>query len=392
MIARQMLLAGLAGVLIVTSASAADQEPFKIGVIVPFSGPHSLFGQGMSRGVELAVQMRGGKVLGRPIEIITTDNETKPQVSAQRATELATKRVDIMLGASESSSTYAIKSIADQRKIPLLVTQASDPGMTSRNGSPYLFRTNTHPDADILGLVELAKAKGWKKIYGLSSDYKAIRALWDGARKGFDGAGITVVGEDFVPFGAQDMSVFIDKASRIDADAINVWIAGNDAITFLKQAAQAGLTKTRATVGVVYIEEAEAAAVGPGSLGAFSGLRYHFTLDNPRSKQFVANWKAKYDSYPASYSGDAFDGMSWFLDVIDRTGSSNNQDWIKAFETSTWSKSNSIIGQDRKMRACDHQSVQPSMWGVVVEGKPPLPALTMKFDSTFDTSKALEPC
>src|SRR3954452_21573280 len=55
--------------------------PIRIGVISDQSGPYSApGGPGSVAGARLAVQEFGGKVLGRPIEVLVGDHQNKPDV------------------------------------------------------------------------------------------------------------------------------------------------------------------------------------------------------------------------------------------------------------------------------------------------------------------------
>ena len=132
-----------------------------------------------------------------------------------------------------------------------------------------------------------------------------------------------------------------------------------------------------------------AAAVGPTSIGVQSGVRYHFSTDNPVNKAFVQVYREKYNEFPSSAAGEAFDGMSWWLDVVDKTGSWDKEKWITAFENSV--RENSVEGR-KTMRACDHQAMQDGLWGVVARGKPPQPAYVMNIVKVFPPNEMFEAC
>jgi ABC-type branched-subunit amino acid transport system substrate-binding protein len=166
-------------------------------------------------------------------------------------------------------------------------------------------------------------------------------------------------------------------------------VTGNDAVTFLKQSGQVGLNKTKTQFGPVLQDETLAAAVGPAAVGVYSGVRYHFTVDNPANKKFVEAYRAKYNEWPSSFAGEAYDGISWWLDIVESTKSWDREAWVDAFAKST--RENSLEGK-KVMRGCDHQAAQVGLWGVVTEGQAPLPPLTMKITDVFDASKLFDVC
>lgn len=88
-------------------------------------------------------------------------------------------------------------------------------------------------------------------------------------------------------------------------------------------------------------------------------------------------------------AGEAYDGMSWWLDTVESTGSWDKEKWVDAFAGST--RENSLEGK-KVMRACDHQALQVGLWGEVVEGKEPLPPLTMKITNVFEPEALFPPC
>lgn len=367
------------------------QEPadFHIAGILAFSGAYGIIGKDMRQGVEIAVNERGGKVLGKPIRISWEDDETRPQPAVQKATRLLANGAQMIFGAVGSASTLALQSLADQRKVPLLVTISADDKITRVGGSRYTFRTSNTLGMEIRMSVEFAKAKGLKKIYGVTADYQATRDGWDLFQAEAKKAGIAIVGNDYAPLGNRDFSVIVDKMAKSDADGIAVIVTGNDAVTFLKQSGQVGLGRTKVQFGPVLQDETLAAAVGPASIGVFSGVRYHFSVDNPANKKFVEAYRAKFNEWPSSFAGEAYDGMSWWLDVVEQTKSWDREKWVEAFSTSV--RENSVEGR-KVMRACDHQAAQVGLWGEVVQGQAPLPPLTMKITNTFEADKLFDAC
>ena len=80
--ARLLLAAAFAAVLI---ASAAAQEPIKIGFISTFSGPSGGLGQELLDGFKLGLKKLDNKLGGRPVELIQGDDQAKPDVGRQVA-------------------------------------------------------------------------------------------------------------------------------------------------------------------------------------------------------------------------------------------------------------------------------------------------------------------
>ena len=387
-----VLTVACAAVLAITGGSyvhADEPDVFKIGAVLPFSGPYGIIGKGMKQGAQVAIDLRGGKVLGKPIEVTWEDSETKPQPAVQKATRLISGGAQMIFGAASSASTAALQGITEQRKVPLLITISADDKLTRANGYRYSFRTSNTLGMEIRMAMEFTKAAGLKKIYGVSADYAVTRDGLEAYKAAAEKAGIEIVGVDYPPLGNRDYSVIIDKIAKTDADGVVLIVTGSDGVTFLKQAGQAGLGKNKTLFGPVLQDEVLAAAVGPDAIGAASGVRYHYSADNPANKAFVEAYRAKYNEWPDSFAGEAYDGMSWFLDTVDSTDSWDREKWVEAFEGSV--RENSVEGR-KEMRACDHQALQVGLWGVVEKGEAPYPDLKMKITNIFQPEALFPAC
>ena len=372
-----------------SAAHAADPDVFKIGGVVSLSGTYGIFGEDMRKGVEVAIAERGGKVLGKPIQVTWEDDETKPQPAVQKATRLIADGSQMIFGAVSSASTIAIMNITKQRKIPHLVTMSADDKITTPGASRYTFRTSNTLGMEQRMALGYSKEQKLKRVYGVTADYQATRDSWEWYRKEAEKAGIEIVGADFPPLGNRDYSSIVDKIARSNADGVALFMTGSDAVTMVKQAGQVNLGKTRKIFGPVIADETMATGVGPTALGVNSGVRYHFTVENAPNKKFVEAFRKKYNEFPSSAAGEAYDGMSWWLDVVEKTGSWDKEKWIDAFANSV--RENSVEGR-KEMKACDHQARQDGLWGEVVAGKPPYPAYIMKIAKVYPPKDIFEDC
>lgn len=372
-----------------SAAHAADPDVFKIGGVVSLSGTYGIFGEDMRKGVEVAIAERGGKVLGKPIQVTWEDDETKPQPAVQKATRLIADGSQMIFGAVSSASTIAIMNITKQRKIPHLVTMSADDKITTPGASRYTFRTSNTLGMEQRMALGYSKEQKLKRVYGVTADYQATRDSWEWYRKEAEKAGIEIVGADFPPLGNRDYSSIVDKIARSNADGVALFMTGSDAVTMVKQAGQVNLGKTRKIFGPVIADETMATGVGPTALGVNSGVRYHFTVENAPNKKFVEAFRKKYNEFPSSAAGEAYDGMSWWLDVVEKTGSWDKEKWVDAFANSV--RDNSVEGR-KEMKACDHQARQDGLWGEVVTGKPPYPAYIMKIAKVYPPKDVFEDC
>jgi ABC-type branched-subunit amino acid transport system substrate-binding protein len=375
--------------LAVAAASAQPKDAFTIGGVVPLSGAYALLGTSMQKGLDLAVELRGAKVLSKPIRVLWEDSETKPQTSVQKANKVLAAGADVLFGDGASGQTMAIMPVAAQRKVPLVVTTSAADGITGASRNRYTFRTSNLAYMETQMAAAFIRKAALKKVYAVAVDQPVGRDTWATMKSSLAGMGVTVAGEDFAPIGSQDYSVIIDKAIRSGADGMFVVTTGADTITLLKQAGQVGLPGKLRIFGTGFLDDDAAMAVGPDVVGVNTVARYHFSFDTPQNKRFVEAYRKKYNEWPNAYAGHAFDGINWFLDEVEKSGSWDAEKWVAAFESSAYQ--DSLFGP-KQMRACDHQAIGVGLWAEAVKGEPPQPALMLKVTDTFPSDGLFPPC
>jgi len=342
----------------------------------------------MQKGAEIAIEERA-KVLGVPIKVIWEDSETKPQTSVQKASKVLAGGVNMLFGDGSSGQTLAIMPLALQRKVPLLVTTSAADQITGANRNRYTFRTSSLAFKETRMAIEYVKKAGLKSVYGLAVDQPVGRDTWEMMKAAMKELGVKSAGEDFAPIGSQDYSIIIDKIGKSGADGVFVVTTGADTITFLKQAGQVKLNSRIPIFGTGFLDDDTAAAVGPDVVGVKTVARYHFSYDTPTNKRFVEAYRKRYNEYPNAYAGHAYDGLMWFLEVVEKSGSWDVEKWVNDFEKSSYA--NSVFGPSQ-MRACDHQATGVGLWAEAAKGSPPYPELILKVTSTFPPDNIYPAC
>lgn len=380
----------VAAACLLGSATTMAQDAFHIAGIVPLSGAWGIVGENMRRGATIAFEERNNRVLGKPIEVVWEDTETSTQIAVQKTTRALSREVHTVFGEVSSGSTLAIMKLTGQRKVPQIITLSADDRITGADKNRYAFRTSNTVTMENRMIGEYAKRQGVKKVYGIVADYSVGRDMWAALKADLESKGIVVSGIDFAPIGTKDYAILLDKAIKSGADGLALIVVGGDVTTSLKQGGEVGLPAKMKVMGTMLMDETQAQGVGPaGALGVHSTVRYHFTQDTPRNRKFVAAYKAKYGELPSQYAGEAYDGMSWWLDVVESTGVWDKEKWVEAFRNSV--RNDSVEGSKR-MRACDNQAEQVGLFGTAVAGTNGLPAVTMNITERFTAQDLFKPC
>ena len=251
---RRGLAVAVAVVLASTVASA--DEPVRIGLIEPFSGPLAAVGRDTLEGYEFfanEINTRGGVLGGRHIEIVPLDNA----MNAEKTTQMLRKAVDdglrfISQGVGSNHALNIIKFLGKHNRrnpdqaILYLNYAAVTTSFTNELCSFWHFRFDANVDMKVAALVtQLGRSKRVSKVYMLNQNYAYGQAFQAAAQRMFAERAphIEIVGDELiVPFGkVLDFTAYIAKIQASGADTVLTGNWGPDLIRFVKAAAEAHL-------------------------------------------------------------------------------------------------------------------------------------------------------
>mgnify|MGYP003341701806 CR=1 FL=1 len=113
------------------TAHAQAPMPLKIGVMEGFSGVYGDLTIGEVEAMQLALEDVGGKVLGRPVEILSADHQTKPDVGAAIARKwYDVDGVKMITGLGTSSVALAVRKISQEKGLIDINTGAASADLT----------------------------------------------------------------------------------------------------------------------------------------------------------------------------------------------------------------------------------------------------------------------
>ncbi len=120
---------------------AADTGPIIIGEVGSMTGSEATFGTSTHNGIMLAVKEvnAAGGIKGRKVEILSLDDQGKPDEAATAATKLITQnKIQALLGEVASSRSLAMAPIAQKYKVPMISPSSTNPKVTEVGD--YIFR------------------------------------------------------------------------------------------------------------------------------------------------------------------------------------------------------------------------------------------------------------
>jgi ABC-type branched-subunit amino acid transport system substrate-binding protein len=319
-LSRRTFLAGSAALtlpLAMPSLARAQAEPFKLGVLLPFSGGLELFAQQGIQGVKMAVDEANanGGVLGRQIEIVQADDKTDPRTAVERATQLIRRdAVNAIVGPVTSANRDAIKSTIERGKTPLLYATDYEGGVCS----PWMACYSAVPAHFVEPLIPFLAGRGAKSYYLFGADYTWPQKMNAAIRAKIESGGGTVAGEEYTPFGMKDFAPTLRKIEESGADFVILTLPGADGVTFVKQFAASGL---KGKVGVSFLgfnENYLPGFSGEEAEGIIAPLPFMQSLDRPETKEFVAKQRKMFgDDVVVTYYADSHYGLTkFYLDAV----------------------------------------------------------------------------
>jgi branched-chain amino acid transport system substrate-binding protein len=316
---KRTLKAVLAGLALSTAAfTSASAEEIKVGMLLPYSGVYAALGQDIDDAFVLGLDTYG-KDSGSTFEIVREDDEVKPPVGLAKTKKLILQdEVDVMVGIVSSGVLGAIRDTVDGAGVPLIVANAGNDEATGKDCSPFITRISFSNSQVNRPMGKWMVEQGVKKVFTIAPDYAAGRQMIDSFTAAFTAAGGEVVGQVWPAFQkTQDFGPFLANAKASGADAVYVFFAGGEAISFVKQYDSFGLKAAMPLYGSGFLTSAlYVEAEGPAAEGVKTALHYVPTLDNPENKAFVEAFKAKTGRIPSEYAVQGFDSARALVEAV----------------------------------------------------------------------------
>ena len=302
---QQLKLVGLATLFAISANAAVAQEKLRIGLVLTLSGPAAALGQQVRDGFNLAVKNLGGKMAGREVEVVTADDELKPDAAVTKVKGLLERdKVDFVVGPIFSNILQAIHKPVTDTKTFLISPNAGPSSYAGKNCSPFFYVTSYQNDQvhEILGKV--AQDRGYKRVYVMVPNYQAGKDSAAGFKLDYKGE---VVEESSVPLGTLDFQVELSKIASLKPDAVFTFMPGGMGVSLVKQYRQAGLADQIPVLSAFTVDESTLPAQQDAAVGMFGGADWAPDLDNPQSRKFVAAYEAAYNSVPGTYAMQGYD-------------------------------------------------------------------------------------
>ena len=326
---RHLMRATLAAALaLTTAASWAQTEPFRVGLLLPLTGPFASTGKQLESGARLYLAQHGDTVAGRKIELIVRDDTGTPDITKRLAQELVVnQKVHVLAGFGLTPLALATAPIATQSKTPMVVMAAATSSITE--SSPYIVRSSFTVPQVVTALADWASKNNIKRVVSLVTDYGPGVDSEKYFKETFIANGGVVLETLRVPLRNPDFAPFLQKVRDAKPDALFTFVPAGVGSALMKQFSERGLDKA----GIRMIAEGSVTDddilndMGDVALGVVTAHHYSAAHDTPQNKKFVAAFgKATNGMRPNFMAVGAYDGMRVIHEALKATQGKGSSD------------------------------------------------------------------
>ena len=283
-------------------------EAIKIGEIDPLSGHLAQHGLEIHEGILLAVEEANaqGGVVGRQIQLVSRDDQSKPEVALNQAQDLIMReKVLGLVGGYVDSLVGPVSELAARHQVPYVASASLQRGLTAK-GNPYFFRVSrldgmVEPVCRFMAQTFKAKTAG---VLHLSTP--GATEFADSLQSCLEQAGVSVpIREKFRP-GWPDFSVLLLKVKQAGVDFL---VSGGffaDNLIMVRQLKERplGLKGFLAPWGVAY--QSFLREMGGGAEGLFGTCAWNPGITWPgteaMAKAFTEGFRQRFGAEPNTTS------------------------------------------------------------------------------------------
>lgn len=320
----------LFSLFLIGEAVYGQENIWRIGTILPLSGPLAKNGIKNFDGVKIATEMinEGGGVLGKKVVLVSAD-APDPQAAASEANRLITnEKVTAIMGTQASTLSMAATVVAEKNKVFYLENEGISGAITGR-GFKYVFRTTFDSDMMAFQMVDFAAEVVAPKIGKKAKELRLGIVHEDSAFGTSTGKGLTerakalglnVVATEIYSAKSVDLSGLVLKLKQAKPDIVLAAQYINDSILFHRQVKELqlktiviGTTAGQGNPDFVQAFGKEANGVMAGGIPSEISVERLTTQQKRDAMEFVKRYKDTHrGEYPNPTSFVGFAG-AWIL-------------------------------------------------------------------------------
>ncbi len=361
-----------------TPAMAQDNT-FKVGLLLPLTGPFASTGKQLESAARLYMAQNGDNVGGKKIQLIVKDDTGVPDMTKRLAQDLVVNdKVQVLAGFGLTPLALATAPIATQSKTPMVVMAAATSSVTA--ASPYIVRTSFTVPQVVTVLADWAIKNDIRKVVSLVTDYAPGVDSETYFSQRFVAQGGQVIETLRVPLRSPDFAPFLQKVRDAKPDALFTFVPAGVGTALMKQFSERGLDKA----GIRLIAEGSVTdddvlnSMGDVALGVVTAHHYSAAHNSAVNKRFVEAFaKANNGLRPNFMAVGAFDGMRVIYEAVKATQGASGEALLQAMTGQSFESPRGPVLIDPQTRDIVHnvyirrvENVGGQMWNTEIQTIP----------------------
>ena len=213
----------LAALLLVLPLVGARAEDFKVGTILPLTGPGADIGRFLLQGAKAGVVManaRGG-IGGMNVVLVQCDTQSNEQQAVLCARRHASEKVNLLLGAGTTPQTLAILPTVEAAQIPLFAIAGGT--VNFRPLKKWVFKALATIDDQMPVALEFLRPKGVKRLASIRDNGPFGKDVSETLIATAPKFGMEIIAEEVYSPTDTDMSAQVTRVRAARPDAIFDW-------------------------------------------------------------------------------------------------------------------------------------------------------------------------
>jgi len=300
----------------------SDLKEVRIGFLGPLSGSVMVpQGKQMLQGATLAMEEanKKGGYKGLPFVLMPHNDAGLWGAAANEVVKMDDEKDWIFMGSIDDIVSHVALRAALKLEIFMVCVGDPDPTFTETN-IPWLNRVI--PDDRQSGyqlVTRIYKKDGHSRVAVIRANNRYGRVGLKIFSENATRVGHPIIIEERFNDGETDFKTQIERITITNPDAILIWGNAKESGLILKQLRAMGLKQP------VYCSDRSVnpeflTIAGPLAEGIVTTCQYDPTANNPKLKEFQANYKKRFGQEPDVFAAHAYDGMCIIVDAIKKAG------------------------------------------------------------------------
>ena len=319
---KSAMAALLACCLLGGGAALAQNNAVKIGVLDDMSGPYAEnTGPGDVLAAKFAIADFGGSVLGKPIELVSADFQSKVDVGVGIARRwYDDENVDLVIGIPNSAIALALVKVAEEKNRIVMPTAAATSALTAKACGPNSIHWIYDTYGQTKTIVQALAKQGIDSWFFITVDYAFGLAIEQDATQFIKEAGGKVLGSARHPLNSADFSSYVVQAQSSKAKGLIIANGGNDIINAMKQAAEFGLAKQGTRISAPLAQFPDVHGVGLKiAQGLLISSPFYYDM-TPEARAFTDRFTKEIGRPPSFIQAGTYGAVRHYLKAVKAAG------------------------------------------------------------------------